>query len=124
MNKASGSDGIAAELFRILKHGAVIVLHSICQQIWKIALVTGLEKISFHSNAKEYSNYHKTALTSHANNVILKVLQVRLQQYMKQELPDEQAMLRKGRGTTDQIAKIHQIIENAREFQKNTLLPH
>ena len=123
MNKASGNDGIAAELFQILKHGTVIVLHSICQQIWKIALVTGLEKISFHSNAKEYSDYHKIALTSHASNVILKVLQVRLQQYMKQELPNEQAMFRKSRGTKDQIAKIHQIIENTREFQKNILLP-
>ena len=53
MNKASGSDGILAELFQILKDDAVKVLHSICQQIWKTAVATGLEKVSFHSNPKE-----------------------------------------------------------------------
>ena len=53
MNKASGSDGIQAELFQILKDDAVKVLHSICQQIWKTAVATGLEKVSFHSNPKE-----------------------------------------------------------------------
>ena len=53
MNKASGHDGIPVELFQILKDDAVKVLHSICQQIWKTAVATGLEKISFHSNPKE-----------------------------------------------------------------------
>ena len=52
-NKASGGDGIPVELFQILKDDAVKVLHSICQQIWKIAKVTGLEKVSFHSKSKE-----------------------------------------------------------------------
>ena len=52
-NKASGGDGIPVELFQILKDVAVKVLHSICQQIWKIAVATGLEKVSFHSNPKE-----------------------------------------------------------------------
>ena len=52
-NKASGGDGIQAELFQILKDDAVKVLHSICQQIWKTALATGLEKVSFNSNPKE-----------------------------------------------------------------------
>ena len=52
-NKASGGDGIPVELFQILKDDAVKVLHSICQQIWKIAVATGLEKVSFHSNPKE-----------------------------------------------------------------------
>ena len=52
-NKASGGDGIPVELFQILKDGAVKVLHSICQQIWKTAVTTGLEKVSFHSNPKE-----------------------------------------------------------------------
>ena len=55
---------------------------------------------------------------------MLKTLQARLQQYMNRELPDVQAGFRKGRGTRDQIAKIHWIIENAKEFQKNILLPH
>ena len=54
MNKASGGDGIPAELFQILKDDAVEVLHSVCQQIWKnSAMATGLEQVSFHSNPKE-----------------------------------------------------------------------
>ena len=69
---------------------------------------------------KEYSNYHTTALISHASKVMLKIFQTRLQQYLNQELPDVQAGLRKGRGTRDQIANIHWIIEKAREFQKNS----
>ena len=52
-NKASGGDGISVELFQILKDDAVKVLHSIYQQIWKTAVITGLEKVSFHSNSKE-----------------------------------------------------------------------
>ena len=54
MNKASGGDGIPVELFQILKHDAVKVLHSICQQnLENSAVATGLEKVSFHSNPKE-----------------------------------------------------------------------
>ena len=53
MTKARGGDEIPVELFQILKYDAVKVLHSICQQIWKTAVATGLEKISFHSNPKE-----------------------------------------------------------------------
>ena len=53
MNNASRSDGIPAELFQILKNDAVKVLHSICQQIWKTTVATGMEKVSFHSNPKE-----------------------------------------------------------------------
>ena len=51
--KASGGDGIPAELFQVLKDDVVKVLHSICQQIWKTAVATGLEKVSFHSNSEE-----------------------------------------------------------------------
>ena len=83
------------------------------------AVATRLEKVSFHSNAKECSNYHTIALISHAGKVMLKILQARLQQYVNRELPDVQAGFRKGRGTRDQIANIHWIIEKAREFQKN-----
>ena len=88
------------------------------------AVATGLEKVSFHSNPKERQcqrtfNYHTTALISHTSKVMLKILQARLQQYMKRELPDVQAGFRKGRGTRDQIANILWIIEKAREFQKN-----
>ena len=70
-------------------------------------------------NAKECSNYCTIALISHATKVMLKTLQVRLQQYVNCELPDVQAGFREGRGTSDQIANIHWIIEKAREFQKN-----
>ena len=88
------------------------------------AVATGLEKVSFHSstkkdNAKECSNYHTIVLISQASKVMLKILQARLQQYVNCKLPDVQAGFRKGRGTRDQIANIHWIIEKAREFQKN-----
>ena len=75
------------------------------------AMATGLEKVSFHSNPRECSNYYTIALISHASKVMLKVLQARLQQYVNRELPDVQADFRKGRGTRDQIANIHLITE-------------
>ena len=89
-----------------------------------LALATGLEKVSFHSNPKEGQgqrmfNYRTIALISHASKVMLKTLQARLQQYVNCELPDVQAGFRKGRGTRDQIENIPWIIEKAREFQKN-----
>ena len=91
------------------------------------AVATRLEKSVFilipkKGNAKECSNYHKIALISHASKVMLKILQVRLQQYMNHELPDIQAGFRKDRRTRDQIANICWIIEKGREFQKNILL--
>ena len=113
MNKASGGDGIPVELFQILKDDAVKVLHSICQQNWKIQQVaTGLEKVSFHYNPKERqcqkcTNYHTIALISHASKVMLKILQAMLQQYMNQEFSDIQPGFRKGRGARNQIANIH-----------------
>ena len=125
MDKASGGDGIPVELFQILKHDAVNVLHSICQQIWKTQQWPQDWKRSVFipipkkGNAKESSNYHTIALIPHASKVILKILQVRLEQYMNHEIPDVQAGFRKGKGTRDQIAKIHWIIEKARGFQKN-----
>ena len=89
----------------------------------KSAVATGLEKVSFHSNpkerqCKECSKYHTISLISHASQVMLKVLQARLQQYMNCELPDVQAGFRKGRGTRDQITNICWITEKATEFQK------
>ena len=76
MNKASGGDGIPAELFQILKYEAVKVLHSICQQIWKTQVATGLEKVSFipilkKDNVKECSNYSIITLISHASKEML-----------------------------------------------------
>ena len=111
MNKASGGYGIPVhilvqfELFQILKDDAVKVLHSICQQIWKtqqwpqnwkMLVFIPIQKTD---NAKECSNDHTIALTSHASKVMLKILQVRLQQYVNHELPNVQAGFRKGRGT-------------------------
>ena len=78
------------------------------------AVATGLEKVGFHSNAKECSNCHTIALISHASKVMHKILQARLEQYMNCELPDVQAVFRKGRGTRDQIANICWIIKKAR----------
>ena len=61
--------------------------------------------IPMKCNAKESSNYHTVVLISHASEVILKILQVRLQQHMNQKVPDVQTEFRKGRGTRDQIVK-------------------
>ena len=125
-NKASGGDGIPAELFQILKNNAVKVLHSICQQIWKTQQWPQDWKrsvfilISNKGNTKECSNYCTIALISHASKIMLKILQGRVQQYVNRELPNVEAGFRKGRGTRDQIANIHWIIKKAREFQKNT----
>ena len=66
------------------------------------------------------SNYHTTALISHASKIMLNSLQARLQQYVNREPPDVQAGFREGRGTRDQIANICWIIKKAREFQKKT----
>ena len=123
MNKASGGDEIPAELFQILKDDAVKVFHSICQQHWKTQQWPQDWKrsvfIPMKGNAKECSNYHTIAFISHASKVMLKMLQVTLQQYMNQELAEIQAGFRKGRGTRDQIANTCWIIEKAREFHKN-----
>ena len=127
-NKASGDDGIPVELFHILKDDAVKVLHSICQQIWKTQQWPQDWKRSVFipipkkGHAKEFSHYHTIALISHASEVMLKILQARLQQYMNCELPDVQADFRKGRGTRDQIANIRWIMENARVPEKHLFL--
>ena len=88
------------------------------------AVATGLEKVSFDSNPKERQRQRVfkllcIALISHASKIMLKILQARLQQYVNRELPAVQAGFRKGRGTRDQIANIHWVIEKAREFQKD-----
>ena len=88
---------------------------------------TGLEKVSFHCSPKEgqcndCSNYCTVVLVSHASKVMLKILQARLQQYVKGELPDVQSGFRKGRRTRDQIVNLCWITEKAVEFQKNIYL--
>ena len=125
MNKATGGDGIPAELFQILKDDAVKVLHTISQQIWttqqgpqdwKRSVFIPIQK---KANAKKCSNYCTITLSSHASKVMLKILQARLQQYMNWELSDVKARFTKGRGNRDQTANIRWIIEKAREFQQN-----
>ena len=109
VNKAGGGDGISAEIFQILKDDAVKVLHSICQQIWKMQQWPQDWKKSVFipipkkGNAKESSNYHTIAVISHVGKVMLKILQARLQQELNCEL---QTGFRKSRGTRDQIANI------------------
>ena len=83
---------------------------------WKRSVFIPLPK---KGNAKECSNYRAVVLISYPSNVMLKILQARLQRYMNRELPDVQAGFRKVRGTRDQIANIRWIIKKAREFQKN-----
>ena len=91
-NKASGCDGIPAELFKILKDGAVKVLHSICQQIWKTQQWPQDWKMSVFipipkkGSAKNCSNYQTIALISHTSKIILKILQVRLQQNVTENI--------------------------------------
>ena len=104
--QASGRDGIPVELFQILKDDAMKVLQSICQQIWKTQEGPQEWKRSVFipipkkGNAKERSTT-TIALISHASKVMLKILQARLQQYVKHELLDVQAGFQKGRGTRD-----------------------
>jgi len=115
-NKVSGGGGIPAELFQFLKDDAMKVLHSICQQIWKTQQWPQTWKRSVfilspkEGNARECSNHHTIALISHANKVILKIFQARLQQYVNREFPDVQAGCRKGRGHREQIANIRWVI--------------
>ena len=96
-----------------------------CQQSWKTQQWPQDCKRSVFilipkkHNAKECSNYHTIVLISDDSKVLLKIVQARLQQHVNCELPDVQAGFRKGRGTRDQIANIHWIIEKVREFQKN-----
>ena len=85
-------------------------------KLWKRSIFIPIPK---KGNAKECSNYCTIALISHASKLMLKILQVRLQQYVNRELPDVQAGFINSRGTRDQIANIFWIIEKAREFQKN-----
>ena len=127
MDKATGGDGIPAELFQILKDDAVKVLHSICQQIWKTqqgpqnwkrSIFILLPKKGY---GKECSNNYTVLFISHASKVMLKILQARLQQSVNQELPDVKAGFQRCTGARDQIANIHWTVEKAREFQKKNI---
>ena len=117
---------IEFQLFQILKDDAVKVLHSICQQTWntqqwpqdwKRSVFIPIPK---KGNVKECLSNLTVVLISHASKVMLKILQARLQQYVNRELPDVQAGFGKGRGTGDQIANIHWIIEKAESSRKTS----
>ena len=96
MNKASRGDEIPVEIFHILKHDAVKVLHSICQQIWKTQQWPQDWKrsvfipITKKSRARKCSYHWTVSFILHASKVVLKILQARFQQYMNQELSDVQ----------------------------------
>ena len=122
LSKASGCDGIPVELSQILKDEAVKVLHLICQHIWRTqhGHRTGKCQFSFQSHRKAKPKNVQTttiALISHPSTVMLKILQVSLQQYMNHELSGVQVGFRKGRGTREQISNFLWIIKKAREFQ-------
>ena len=121
-NKVSGGNGIPVELFQILKYDAVKVLHSTCQQIWKMQQWPRDWKgqFSFQSQRKAMPKNAQTTAQFHSSHMLvrLEILQARLQQYMNHELPDVQAGFRKGRGTRDQICQ-HPLDHQKREFQKN-----
>ena len=100
LNKASGGDEIPVELFQIPKDGAVKVIHSICQQIWKTQQwPQDWKRLVFipipkKGNAEECSNYRTIALILHTSKVMLRILQARFQLYVNHELPDVQAGFR------------------------------
>ena len=112
VNKASGGDGIPAKLFKNPKRWCCqSAALSRSAHLENSATETGMKKVSYipiskKGNIKECSNYHTVALVSHASNIMLKILQARLQQYMNRELPDVQAGFWRGRGIRDQIANI------------------
>ena len=118
-NKTSRGVGIPAELFQILKDDVVKLIPSICQQIWKTKQWPQEWKRSVFisipkkGNAKECSNYRTTALISHALKVMLKIVQVRLQCYMKRELPDVKVEFRNGRENQRSNGNIHSFTEKA-----------
>ena len=122
MNKAGRGDGIPVELFQMLKNDAVKVLYSTCQQIWKTQQWPQDWKrsvfipITKKGNAKECSKYCTIAHISHTINVMLKILQAKLQQYVHHELPNVKAGFRKGKVIRGQIGNICWIIEITREF--------
>ena len=122
-HEVMGVDAMILE-FWILSSKSAFSLSQYASKFWKVTVATGLERSVFiltpkKGNAKECSNYHTFALISQASKAMLKVFQVRLQQYVNWELPDIQSEYRKGRGTRDQIANIHRITEKARQLQKN-----
>ena len=101
-----------------MAHLKIIWKTQLWLQDWKWSVFVPIPK---KGNAKECSNYRTIALISHISEVMLKILQARLQQYVNRELPDVQAGFRKSRGTRNQIANIHWIIKKARSSRKTSI---
>ena len=125
MNKASGDDGIPAEIFQIQKMMLPKCFTQYASKFGKFSSGhwTGKGQFSFQSLRKAMpKNAQTTAqLHSHPSKVMFKILQAKLQQYVNYEIPDVQAGFRKGRETRDQVVYIHWIMKKAREFQKKCL---
>ena len=123
-NKASGGDGMSVELFQILKHDAMKVLHSICKQIWKTQQRPQDWKRSVFipipkkGNAKECLNYHTIVLISHASKIMFKILQARLQQYLNRELPDVQVDIEKAEEPEIKLTTSAGSLENQESSRK------
>ena len=130
MKKASGGGRIPAELLQILKDDAVKVLHSICQQIWKTQQwPRGWKRSVFipvpkKGNARECSNYCTIALISHVSKVVLKILQVRLQQYVNQELKCSSWILKRQRNWRTNCQHLLDHRKNRGIPEKHLLLLH
>ena len=113
MSKASGGDGILAELFKILKDEAVKALPSTWQQIWKTQQWPQDWKCQFSFQSQRRAMPKNAQTTAQLcpfhmlSKAMLKILQTRVQQYRNQELPDVEAGFQKGRGNRDQIVEIH-----------------
>ena len=122
--KSPGSDGIPIELLKEVDEEAIKVLTAICQQIWMKRVWPKRWKESVYvpipkkGDSRICSNNLTIALISHASKVMLKVIQHRLDIYMKQEMAIEQAGFTKGRGTRDQISNLRRIMERSTEYQR------
>ena len=125
LKRASGGDGIPAELIQVLKEDAVKVLYYVCQQIWithqwpQDLMGSIFIPIGKKGNV-EFSNYSTIVLLSHTSTIMLKILQARLLQYMNCELPDVQAGFRKGRGTRDQILTFSGSLKKQKSSRKTS----
>ena len=123
MNTASGSDGIPAELFQILKYDAVKCCAPYANKFGKLSSGhrNGKGQFSFQPQRRVMPKNVQSTAQLHSFHmlakVLLKILQASLQQYMNQEIPDVQAGFQKGRGIRDQTANIHWIIEKTRRFK-------
>ena len=117
-NKADGGDEVPADVFQILKDDAVKVVHPICQHIWKTQQWpqdwkrANLKRKAMPKNVQTTTQLH----SSHANKVMLKILQARLQQQMNRELPDVQTGFRKGRGNRSNC-------EYSLDYRKSQAIP-